>query len=285
MTGNQFVWVAALVFAPPAISEVAAQELESPHHRRFAVWVGTLFTEIDSEVSLNGTTLPGDGLHGENLLGLSKYETVIWGGAIWKFHKHNSLEFEYNQFDRGHTGAAVSDPVQIGDTTVQIGGRIDTAFDISLARLTYGFNFVADERKTFAIKGGIHWLDTALTLQLSGNLIVDGQPTLVDPTIPIVENGSAAVPLPHLGMAFAYAVTPKLALRLEGIGFAASYGDFDGSVIEAIADVQYWPWKNFGVGAGYRYFEFDIEDKDINGLDGQLQFDYHGPSLYITAGF
>jgi len=279
------VCVAALFLASPALAAEPEEEPEPPHHKRFAVWIGSLFAEINSEIALNGSTLPGDGLDGENLLGLSPSETVIWGGAIWRFHKHNSLEFEYVELNRSHTGQPISDPIQIGDTTVQAGSRIDTAFDISLARLTYGFNFIADPRKTFAIKAGIHWLDTSATLQLSGNLTIDGQPITVDPTIPIVEDASLGVPLPHLGMAFAYAVTPKLALRLEGIGFAANYGDFEGSVIEGIADVQYWPWKNFGVGVGYRYFEFDVEDEDISGLDGQLKFAYHGPSLYITAGF
>jgi hypothetical protein len=282
-----FVFVTSGFFlASPTLAEEPEEKPESPHTaRHFSVWVGTLFANIDSEVKLNGSTLPGDGLDGENLLGLDPSDTVIWGGARWRFHKRNSLEFEYTALNRSGTNTGISDPVMIGDTIVQVDGRIDAAFDISLARLTYGFNFIVDPRKTFAIKAGIHWLDTALTLQLSGDLIIDGQPVNVESTIPIVEDGSAAVPLPHLGMAFAYAVTPKLFLHLEGIGFAANYGDFDGAVIEAIADVQYWPWKNFGVGVGYRYFEFDIEDEDISGLDGQLTYDYHGPSLYITAGF
>jgi hypothetical protein len=280
------VFLAGLILASPAIAEEDTEEQpQSPHHRRFDVWLGTLFTRIDSEVTLHGSTLPGDGLDGENLLGLDQSETVLYGGAIWRFHARNTLEFEYIELNRSHSGATVPAPFQIGGTTVQVGGRIDTAFDVSLARLTYGFNFISDQRKAFAIKGGLHWLDTSATLQLSGNLIVNGQPMAVDATIPIIEDASIGVPLPHLGMAFAYKITPRLALRLEGIGFAANYGDFDGAVIEGIADVQYWPWKNFGVGVGYRYFEFDIEDEDISGLDGQFKFNYHGPSLYITAGF
>lgn len=280
-----FVLASSLILASPTLCEETEKNSQSPHPRRFEVWIGSLFTNITSEVTLNGTTLPGDGLGGEDLLGLDPTETVLWGGAMWRFHKRNSLEFEYVDLNRSKTGQKTSEPIQIGDTTVQIGGRIDAAFDVSLTRLTYGFNFIVDPRKTFAIKGGIHWLDTSATLQLSGNLTIDGQPITVDPTIPIIENGSIGVPLPHLGMAFAYMVTPKLALRLEGIGFAAGYGDFDGTVLEGIADVQYFPWKNFGVGVGYRYFEFDVEDKDIGGLDGQLKFKYHGPALYITAGF
>jgi opacity protein-like surface antigen len=280
------LWVAGVFLASPAIAEEDTEkEPQSHHHRRFEAWLGALFTRIDSEVTLDGSTLPGGGLDGENLLGLSENKTVVFGGAIWRFHARNTLEFEYIELNRSRSGATVSDPVQIGDTTVQFGGRIDTAFDISLARLTYGFNFIVDPRKTFAIKAGIHLLDSSATLQLSGDLIVNGQPMPVDPTIPIIEDGNVAVPLPHLGMSFAYEVTPKLVLRLEGIGFALGYDDFDGSVFEAIADVQYWPWKNFGVGAGYRYFGFDVEDEDIDGLDGQLKFNYHGPSLYITAGF
>ena len=275
-----------LILTSPALArETEAQNPDVPHINHFTVWIGTLFTRIDSEITLDGSVLPGDILSGEHDLGLTASDTVVWGGARWRFHKRNALEFEYTSLDRSHTGQKVSDPVQIGDTTVQVGGRIDTDFNITLARLTWGYNFWADPRKTFAVKAGIHWLDTALTLQLSGDLIVDGNPVHVEPTIPIIEDANLGVPLPHVGMSFAYAVTPKLGLHLEGIGFALGYENYNGKLIELIADVQYWPWRNVGVGAGYRFFGFGVEDKDIDGLDGQLKYNYHGPSLYITAGF
>jgi hypothetical protein len=131
-----FVLTAGLVLASPAIAKEAEKPDHLPNmHRHFTVWVGTLFTTINSEVKINGSTLPGGGLDGENLLGLSPTETVVWGGARWRFHKRNSLEFEYTELNRSHTGATMSDPVMIGDNIVQIGGRIDTAFDISLGSL------------------------------------------------------------------------------------------------------------------------------------------------------
>ena len=58
-----FFVTSGFFLASPALAEEPEEEPESPHTaRHLTVWVGTLFANIDSEMKLNGSALPGDGL-------------------------------------------------------------------------------------------------------------------------------------------------------------------------------------------------------------------------------
>ena len=63
-----------------------------------------------------------------------------------------------------------------------------------------------------------------------------------------------------------------------------SYGDWDGSLFFVSAVLEYWPWKNVGFGAGYRYVDVDV-DYDPGHKKETYDFTLPGPVLYVTAGF
>ena len=91
-------------------------------------------------------------------------------------------------------------------------------------------------------------------------------------------------PLPHLGGSFAYAITPSVAFNFQVIGFALELDDIDGSIVEVDADLSWQPWRHFGVGAGIRYFNTEVKGKGSD-LNGEFEFEYFGPVLYIQSTF
>jgi hypothetical protein len=159
-----------------------------------------------------------------------------------------------------------------------------------IARLTYGYGIVKSKRMNVRLKAGIHLADFSLGIQLSG-AVEECQPGEIPPDCAViggqsdgVETSDITLPLPHLGVSFSYAFTPKLAFRSQVIGFAIEINDIDGSLLEIDADVLYHPWQPFGIGAGFRYFNANVESKGSS-LNGEFDFEYFGPVIYAMVTF
>jgi hypothetical protein len=273
----------AILIAPDLLAET-----DSTRNRikddRFSLYLGGFFPQINSGIRLDSSLGIGEDISFEETLGLEDTDSVLWGGAIWRISRRNMLEFEYFQLNRSGGVRAVTDPFQIGNSLVQAGAQVESKFDVGIGRLTYAYAIVADERKEFAVKAGLHWASVDAALRLSGAVIdiPSGQPIAAGSTK--TEEGDISAPLPHAGLSFSYAITPKLLARAQGLGFALSVGDYSGSLIDAGVDLAYSPWRHFGFGAGIRYFALRLEAEN-NRLDGEFDFDYWGPTLFGVVSF
>ena len=56
------------------------------------------------------------------------------------------------------------------------------------------------------------------------------------------------------------------------------------AVLEIDADIAWQPWRHFGLGAGLRYFKVDVDSKGSE-LNGEFDFEYFGPILYVATSF
>ena len=72
--------------------------------------------------------------------------------------------------------------------------------------------------------------------------------------------------------------------RRDFDAFYLQYGDFEGSLFDAKAALEYNIWDHVGVGVGYDYFRLNIKSQGSKypGIDlmGQIQFNYGGLLLY-----
>jgi len=249
---------------------------------RFAIYLGGFFPQVKSEITINGSTFPGEGIDFENALGLEDSKSVLWGGVRWRISKRNSLEFEFADLNRNGSVTAVTDELEVGDSVIQAGARVDSTFDTTLGRLTYGFSVLKDEKKDLQLKAGLHIADMGVSLQATGAVCVAPE---MPPNCsifletPRAESESITAPLPHFGFSFSYAFTPTIVGRFQLLGFAIELDSIDGRLVEMDADVVWSPWRHFGIGAGFRYFNANIESKGSD-LNGEFDFEYYGPSLY-----
>jgi len=94
-----------------------------------------------------------------------------------------------------------------------------------------------------------------------------------------LESSDVTVPLPHLGLSFVYAFSPKLAIRAQVLGFALEINGIKGSLIEIDTDLVYNPWQRFGLGAGFRFFNANVKSTGSS-LNGESDFRYLGPVVY-----
>jgi len=253
----------------------------------FRVYFGGFYPTMSSQITINGSIVNPPPIEIEDKLGVEDGKFVPWGGASWHISRRNSLEIEFFQLNRDGFIDLFPEPIEIGDLVIE-SGSINTAFDISVGRLTYGFSVARSERMDLRIMGGLHIADLSAGLQLMGAVcdITLGEipPGCPAGQTPALESESVTAPLPHFGVSWAYAITPTVAVNVQAIGFAIELDNIEGELVEISADIAWQPWRNFGIGAGLRYFNANVKGGDAS-LNGEFDLEYLGPSIFVVATF
>ncbi len=253
------------------------------------VYVGAFSASVDSKVNIIGDELPpGPPIDIEDILGVEDSKTVAWGGIGWRFARRHSLEAEFFTLNRNASVTQPFEPpLQIGDTIIE-SGTVGTTYDTSVYRLTYGYSAIRTERSDLRLQGGLHFASLKANFGIEGAICdsttVPSTPPGCPPLGTSTENEDISSPLPHIGAAYSYAITPTVAFSVGAMGFAVEIDKIDGSIIEIDADIAWQPFRHFGFGAGYRYFKVDVESSGSD-LNGKFEFEYQGPMVYVQATF
>jgi hypothetical protein len=280
-----FAIVAIFAYASSANAQNEYEKFNDP----WRVYIGGYWADPSSELSINGAVRPPrPPASVEDVLGLEESKGVAWGGIGWHISRRNSLELESFTLNRdGGASGTFDPPVEVSDFFIE-SGAIATSYDTSLTRLTYGFSIMRSERMDFQIKAGLHIAKLEAGVQISGEICGPMTVPSSPPGCPAAGSETVSedvtAPLPHFGASFAYAMTPSLAFSFQAVGFAIEIDSIDGSILELDADIAWQPFENFGVGAGLRYFNTNIKAGNSE-LNGEFDFEYIGPVLYVEARF
>ena len=254
---------------------------------RVRVYAGGFFPSLSTGIAINGTNVTPPPIDVEDVLGVDDSDTVGWAGVQWHISRRNTLEFEYFKLDRDGFIDLFPNPVEVGDLIIE-SGSINTAFDVAVSRLTYGFSIMRNERMDLQLKAGLHIADLSAALQLAGAVcdvtLGEMPPGCPGGQTPVAQSEDVTAPLPHFGVSFGYAITPTIATNFQVIGFAIELDDIDGSILEIDADLAWQPWRHFGFGVGLRYFNTNV-DAGTSELNGEFDIEYFGPTVYVAATF
>lgn len=270
-------------------STATADNDYGPFDYPFLVYGGGFWPTLSSEVGINGDVLPpAPPISIEDTLNVPDGKGVGWGGATWHFKSRHALELEYFSLKRnGSVSDTFTPPIQVGDSFIE-GGSINTSYDTTVTRLTYGYSILSGERSRLLLKGGLHIAKLQAGLGLSGQICLPTTVPTTPPGCPAAGTSASSedvtAPMPHFGAAYTYLLTPSLAVRMHAMGFAISLESIDGSIVDIGADVAWQFAEHFGVGAGARYFNAKVSSEGDE-LNGEFKFDYFGPTLYIYATF
>ena len=272
------------VLPGPSVGETT-ESADSILDVRLQIRIGTFFPTIDSSIRMDSRFgSPGDGLNFERDLGLSDSESIAYGGVSWRISRRHKLELEY--YDLARDGLTeVDKTLDIGDTTILDNGLIASTFDVRITRLTYGYQFLQDSKRSMGVLFGFHVTRINTGLALSGDLIVDGQPVFTLPELAVVETATSQLPLPHLGLRMNYAFTPRLVGTAMLMGLVVEAGDIDGSLLEGNLALQYRVTRHFGIGGGLKLFILDVSEDKNDLIDYKADLDFFGPAIFVTFTF
>src|SRR5262249_19585565 len=150
-----------------------------------------------------------------------------------------------------------------------LGTVVSSDFDSDIYRLSAGYSFVKTNEAELGVALGLHVTDFKLSLNATG---IGGQ------------TGDTLAPLPTIGGDGADALTPRGLLSGRVDYFSLNYQDYDGRLLNFSAGVDYRFTRNFGVGLGYRYVDYDLTVTKAK-FDGGVNYNFKGPVLYLVGSF
>jgi len=268
------VWQAALALAAMlACGGAAAQGAGGVAHPALTdQWhfqLGAYVAKVDTTAFLNSTAgTRGTQLNFEDDLGFDDSKTMPAFLAAVRLGERWKIEFEYLSLSRD-SSRAINRTINWGDRTYTVGTVVSSNFDSDVYRLSAGYSFIKDSQKELGVSLGFHVTDFSLGLAATG---VGAQAA------------DAIAPLPTIGLYGAYAFTPKWLLSGRLDYFSLNYGDYDGSLVNVSAGVDYRFTRNFGIGVAYRYIDYDVTVTKSN-FNGGVEYKFNGPMVYVNASF
>ncbi|HET9734190.1 MAG TPA: outer membrane beta-barrel protein [Burkholderiales bacterium] len=236
---------------------------------RWSLSVGLYTPNVETTARLNGSGgLLGTEVSFEDDLGYADREDMPAILASVRLGERWKIEAEYLSLRRENSHV-LSRTISWGDGTYTVGTTVSSEFSSDIFRLSAGYSFIKDARKEVGVVLGLHVTDFTMAIAASGI----GSDT-----------GEALAPLPTLGIYGAYAFTPKWLLSGRVDVFSLEYEEYDGSLTNVTVGVDYRLLRNLGLGAAYRYIDYDL-NVTKSSLNGGINYRFSGPLLYLVSSF
>ena len=234
----------------------------------FTLEIGAYAPKVRTDAHFDSTLGPGTSVSFEDDLGLDDRKTQVAVLGKLRLGQRWRIEGEYFALNRSGT-RVISKTINWGGNTYPIGIVVDSEFDSDIYRLSAGYSFIKDTQAEFGVALGLHVTD--FTASIAGANVAR-------------RTGDALAPLPTIGLYGSYALTPRWLLSGRVDFFSFSYNDYDGSLVNAVAAVDYRFTRNFGIGLGYRYVDYDL-DVTKSSFSGGVKYQFSGPVLYLVGSF
>jgi len=219
---------------------------------------------FDQSATVEGTTLSG-----EDDLGLD--DQVDQGRMEFdiRMGENSHVRIDYFKLNRFSEQFLPRDII-FGDFTFTEGTPFRSKLDWRVFTLTYTYSFVHTERFEAGLGLGVH--------------LIEAQAEGGEPGTTRREETSEVGIFPTIAANAAFRISKRWSITARGQQYSANPEDFDGSMSDYHADIQYRWRKNFAIGLGYTALKTDLEVFD----DQQpllFVLDTSGPELFFRASF
>jgi hypothetical protein len=257
-----------LLLSTPLTSQAAEETWKKD---RFFVGIGLYRPNIDTEIRVDdaATGISGTLLNLEDDLDLSDRKTQLTLDAHFRFAKRHAIEFEYVKLKR-EDESNIGFQINFDDEVFVIDEDIRTTFKTEVSRLAYRFSFLNNEKHELSAAIGLHVTDLTVGL----NLVDETDEQFNDVT----------APLPTLGAAWKYHFNDQWTFHIRGEWLDIEIDEVEGKLTAGLAEVTWYPWRNFGFGLGYHIWDLNV-DATEDDLTGSVQYRYDGPKLNLNVRF
>ena len=244
-------------------------------NKRFQLRGGVIAYDLSGDFSSTKDDRPEFDIDLDDL-DLKEDERAYFLGANLRLGDRWRLNLDYFRYD--DDGSKVADrSFEFDDVQVPVDARVDSSLKFDLYVVNIGYDLYQSDKAYFGVGIGAHivnfQLDVAAEINVNNN-----QSTYRD------EDEELTAPMPNLYAGGAYAFRDDLILKYSGGWMSMSYGDYDGELYFASGSIEYWPFRNVGLGAGYAYRTVDIE-YDPDTKKEKYDVEMPGPIFYVTVGF
>lgn len=261
---------ASLAVATPA----SAQSLDD----RYWLHVAGFRPQIDSVLWSDVPATGGSGtrVRFEDELGLAERATLPWFQAGMRLGERWRIELEYFSLRRSGTRAAARDIVW-EDTVFPVSASLTSRLDSDVLRLSGGYSLYTDEVTDLGAVLGLHV--TRFRVSLEAQAALAG---FVDTAR--AEAEEALVPLPTIGLYARREFGRGWAISGRVDYFSLKFDEYDGGLVNAMAEVDYHLTDHVAIAVGYRYVDYTLEVAKPNWRGG-IEYRFSGPFATLKIGF
>jgi len=211
-------------------------------------------------------------------LGLDEKESTPSISARLRLSKRFSLDAGYFGYHESGKNRSKFD-FDFGDITIPVNAITDSEINLDVYYVNLGYSVYSSANTEVGFGLGVHGADFSLQIEAKTGSVGQLPPVSVGE-----ETEDILAPLPNLYFFASRALRDNLLLHLTGGWMSLTYDDYDGNLLFARATLDYRFKKNFGIGGGYSYYDFDVE-YDPGGKVETYEVRFHGPGIYAILGF
>ena len=275
---SRAAWV-ALLAGSVAVAPLAAQEQRVSLYDKFQVNLSLTGVILNSDIRVDGSGGNGTELDAEDDLGLATLKLQPRAAFRWRPGRRHELEVGY-QFARRTGEKTLEREIQFGDSTFEVGGRMESHLDTDQAFLNYKFAFMAKDRTQLGLGIGLGALffDAGLDLVATAGGGSAEASTGTEVTVPV---GS-------IGLYGRFLSGDRWRFDVEPRALALEIDRFDIRVLELGGAVHYGLSSKMDLELGYAssWIKVDVLPEEVGStgrfLSGQIKYSLQSIRLGLS---
>jgi opacity protein-like surface antigen len=263
--------VVATALAAAAASPALAQEKSLPVVDRVGVWLGGY--KVDAEGDLTLGTADGSQTTGEQRV-IDGSDVVKRARVDWLLFDQQGFSVDLFQFSQNKT-TGVTRPFTFNGQAYSASALLNTDTKVDIGNFSYRWWF-GGEDTVAGVGVGAAFYKIKLNYSASASLGGLSQ-SIADGT-----EESAVAPLVTLGLR--HRISDQVRLYADLSGSRKNGGDTNGDIVNVGAGIEWFPWRNVGVGAEYNHTRIRVNYREDDAV-AKLNLRLNGPALYLRMRF
>ncbi len=280
LRASLFLAVLFLVSVPALAQTSAEFEAAKGIDEKFRLDLGGFLQNFTTTVRIDSASLGiGTEVNLEDDLGLKGNQFNFRADGYWRLGRHARIDFTLLNWNRTASHVLEED-IQVGDDIFHAGASLDTALRVWDAEVYYSYSLINKPKTEAGLMIGVSTLVNTVSVEGQAAITGSGGSTA---TSFDRQSRSLVAPIPAVGAHFRYTLLPGFLFTARIKGFAATIGDVKGTLLDWKVALDWYPWKNVGIGAAWAQTQIKVEN---NGdPSARLDYKYEGPTGYISLVF
>jgi hypothetical protein len=264
------------IFTALALASSAGFAQQSPALDRVSIWLGGYDAHVDTTI---GASDPSGQYSGDfNLekdLGFSDRRGVPRARLDFLIGDRQGFSLDYHSVNRTRTISLARSISYAGNdynAAATVRGKLNFDFGSAAYRWWFG-----QDNDVFGLGLGAAYY--RVHAGISGEASVNGTP--VGQASSSTSDGAWA---PMLQLGWRHAFNEQWRMYVDAAGVKKNGGRLNGHVVNAALGVEWFPWKNVGLGAEYGYSRVVLHQRKHN-YNANLDMKLDGPSLFVRFRF
>lgn len=249
-------------------------------NERFRMDFGGFFQDFTTTLRIDPAVGSGTEISFEDDLGYDNKKTSFRTDGYWRFGPRGRVDFAYTTFRRSSTHSLARDFV-VGDTTYHAGVSVDSSSRVDVGSLYYSYSILNTGEAEVGLMLGVSTFFNKWEFEGSGTVSGGGGSQSGSFRR---ESSQLVVPVPAIGAHLRYTLLPGFFATGRVKWMKATISDYEGSMLDWRAGLDYFFTPNFGIGAAYSYTDIDVTKHADKG-DVAFSYKYSGPFGYLSIAF